>query len=174
MIKIVSSTNRLNSVSMQVSIYYQKLLNTKNLESEIINLAHLPADFLASALYENNGKNESFNITRQKMIDAEKYIFVIPEYNGTFPGVLKTFVDGCKFPETFTGKKAALIGISAGIQGGVLALSHFTDILNYCGTNVLAQKPKLSKINEYFKDGELKNELYVSLLKEQINNFINF
>ena len=40
-------------------------------------------------------------------------------------------------------KKAALVGISSGVQGAGLALSHLTDIFNYCGMHVLAQKPKL-------------------------------
>jgi len=55
-----------------------------------------------------------------------------------------------------------------------LALSHLTDILHYCGMNVLAQKPKLAKIEANFKEGQFTNELYVTLLQEQVKAFLPF
>ena len=40
--------------------------------------------------------------------------------------------------------------------------------------SVLAQKPKLAKIEANFKDGQFTNNLYISLLKEQIDKFLDF
>ena len=175
MITIICSTNRNGSVSKQVSLQYQKILKNLNTESEIVDLTDLPDDFISSALYEQSGKNEKFNSIRERMKVSKKYIFIIPEYNGSFPGVLKTFIDGLEFPATFTGKKCAMIGISSGIQGGGLALSHLTDIMNYCGTHVLAQKPKLSKIENAMNDeGKISDKLYLNLLKQQAEAFITF
>ena len=88
--------------------------------------------------------------------------------------MLKTFIDGLKFPDTFTGKKAAMVGLSSGVQGGGLALSHLTDILNYCGTHVLASKPKLSRINHHLVDGEITDPLYNQLLEEQAKMLVDF
>ncbi|MDW3195764.1 MAG: NAD(P)H-dependent oxidoreductase [Cytophagales bacterium] len=175
MIRIISSTNRPGAVSYKVAKHYQVLLTDLGVESEIIDLANLPDDFIASALYQNSGKNEAFNPIREKMRDTEKYVFIVPEYNGSFPGILKTFIDGLEFPTTFTGKKAALVGLGAGVQGAVLAMSHLTDIFNYCGTNVLAQKPKLAGIGKAMNDaGEITNELYLNLLRDQAKAFVAF
>ncbi len=174
MITIICSTNRSNSISRKVSLIYQELLKGLGAESEIIELETLPEDFIASALYENSGMNKDFNPLRERMKASSKFVFIIPEYNGSFPGVLKTFIDGLEFPATFTGKKAALVGLSAGVQGGGLALSHLTDILNYCGTSVLALKPKLARIGGAMDDNEITDPLYRQLLTDQAKAFVNF
>jgi NAD(P)H-dependent FMN reductase len=173
-ITIICSTNRNNALSRKISELYQSILHGMNVSSEIIDLNDLPADFVATALYENSGKNEQFNTYRQKMKDAQKMVFVVPEYNGSFPGVLKAFIDGLEYPNTFKNKKCALVGLSAGVQGGGLALSHLTDIFNYCGMHVLALKPKLARIDKNFEDGEIKDPLYNQLLKEQAELLVQF
>ena len=91
------------------------------------------------------------------------------EYNGSFPGVLKTFIDGLAFPDTFEPKKCALVGLLSGVQGGGLALSHLTDIFNYCGMYVLALKPKLAQISQNIDMEKeiVTNELYRDLLETQ-------
>ena len=108
------------------------------------------------------------------MLKATKYVFFTPEYNGSFPGILKTFIDGLHYPDTFKGKKCALVGISSGVQGAVLAMSHLTDIFNYSKMHVLAEKPKLFGIGQNFKDGEMVNPLFKTLLEEQIESLIEF
>lgn len=171
---IVCGTNRVDSVSMEISELYKELLIDLGQDVEIIDLKNLPNDFTTSALYENSGKNQEFNTYRDLMAEAKKFVFVVPEYNGSFPGVLKAFIDGLKFPQTFTDKKCALIGVSSGVQGAGLALSHLTDIFNYCGTNVLALKPKLARIDQYLENGEINNDLYNTLLKDQAEKFVDF
>ncbi|MEM6362639.1 MAG: NAD(P)H-dependent oxidoreductase, partial [Bacteroidota bacterium] len=152
-IVIVCGTNRNDSVSMEIAGIYKSLLEELGQAAVIIDLKDLPSDFTTSALYENSGKNEKFNEFRELMSEAKKFVFVVPEYNGSFPGVLKAFIDGLKFPDTFTDKKCALVGVSSGVQGAGLALSHLTDIFNYCGTNVLALKPKLAQIDRHLEGG---------------------
>jgi NAD(P)H-dependent FMN reductase len=174
-ILIISSTNRKNALSRKISEVYQEILNDLGKETEILDLRDLPADFVHSALYEMSGKNEAFNPYREKMLLAKKMVFIVPEYNGSFPGVLKAFIDGLKYPNTFTNKKCALVGISSGIQGAGLALSHLTDIFNYCGMHVLAQKPKLALIEKNFDQEEgFTNTLYQKLLREQAEIFVDF
>lgn len=174
MITIICGTNRKNSNSSIIAKIYKEMLELEGQQSEIINLIDMPVDFISSALYETAGKNEAFNDTRDKMVLTQKFVIIVPEYNGSFPGVLKTFFDGLKFPDTFTNKKCALVGLSSGIQGAVLAMSHLTDILNYCGTHVLSQKPKLAGIEKNLIDGKIINPLYQQLLKDQIKAFIAF
>ncbi len=173
-ITVIASTNRNDSMSNQIALLYKKMLKEKGVEAGLINLGDLPDDFAFSALYENAGKNGDFNTFRTIMAESEKFVFIVPEYNGSFPGVLKTFIDGLKFPDTFTDKKCALVGISAGVQGAGLALSHLTDIFNYCGTQVLAQKPKLARIESHFENGAITNPLYAELLDDQVTRLINF
>lgn len=173
MITIVSGTNRKNSVSKKLAHIYQGILESKGVATELIYLEDLPEDFTETALYDQSGKNEVFNVFRKQMLEAEKMVFIVPEYNGSFPGVLKAFIDGLAFPHTFRDKKAALVGISSGVQGGGLALSHLTDIFNYCGTHVLAQKPKLARIEANLTENKL-SQLYHDLLEEQVDKLLAF
>ncbi|UXP30811.1 NAD(P)H-dependent oxidoreductase [Reichenbachiella agarivorans] len=173
MISIISGTNRKNSVSKKIAHIYQTILEAKGEQATIISLEDLPIDFMGTALYENSGKNELFNPFRELIAQSQKMIFVVPEYNGSFPGVLKAFIDGMKYPDSFRDKKAALVGLSSGIQGAGLALSHLTDIFNYCGMHVLAQKPKLSRIEQNLTENKL-SELYHSLLEEQVDKLLKF
>jgi len=174
MISIVVGTNRPNSISKKIAEYYKSIFDVKNVECQIVDLIDLPTDFTRTALYENNGKNEAFNSIRDRVQASEKIVFIVPEYNGSFPGVLKSFIDGLKFPEGLKDKKAALVGVSSGIQGGVLAMAHLTDIFNYLGMNVLALKPKLSSIEKHCEDGKITNEHYIELITEQVDKLLDF
>lgn len=175
MITIICGTNRKNSISKKISLFYQEIIERKGEESSLIDLASdLPDDFIATALYENSGKNESFNPIRDLMKKSDKFVFIVPEYNGSFPGVLKAFIDGLEYPDSLRGKKGAIVGLSSGIQGGILAMSHLTDIFNYMGMHVLAFKPKLLEINHKIEANELIDEMYINQLNEQADQLINF
>lgn len=167
MISIVISTNRANSMTSKVAQYYKTLLNKLNQETQIIDLQLLPQDFIYSALYDNAGKNEDFNKIRNVFENSDKYVFIVPEYNGSFPGILKAFIDGLSFPNKLMHKKAALVGISDGVQGGALALSHLNDIFNYLGLNVLAQRVKIPTLNKHFRNNQITDPLIKSLIEEQ-------
>jgi chromate reductase len=174
MITIIVGTNRKDSVSRQIAVQYAETLREEGMESTILDLRELPTDFIYSALYENIGKNEQFNHTRELMNQSNKFVFVIPEYNGSFPGVLKAFIDGLDRAKALTEKKCALIGISAGDQGAGLALSHFTDILNYCGTNVLAYRLRLANIGNLMADNKISDQQYLSKINNQAKKLIAF
>lgn len=174
MITIISSTNRKNSVTKQVALQYQNILKELDADTTLIDLEKLPADFITSALYENQGMNESFNPICKQMKETQKYVFIVPEYNGSFPGTLKVFLDALDFPDTLKGKKCALVGISSGLQGGVMAMSHLTDIFNYLGMHVLANKPKLTSIDRKISQGIITDQAYTKRLQDQAKAIIDF
>lgn len=167
MISIVIGTNRPNSMSNKLAIYYKSLLDKLNVENQVVDLSFLPKDFTSSALYSNAGTNDSFNVLKQMIEASEKFVFVVPEYNGSFPGVLKAFIDGLSFPQSLIHKKAALVGISSGVQGGAMALSHLTDIFHYLGLNVLAQKVKIPNLSKNFVNGDITDPLIKTLIEDQ-------
>jgi chromate reductase len=171
---IISGTNRTNARSRKISDYYQRLLKEHQVDSQIIDLNDLPRDFIFSGLYDQAGKNPIMEPIRQQVSGSDKLVFIVAEYNGGFPGVLKAFIDGMEFPHAFRDKKAALVGLSSGVQGAGLALSHLTDILNYCGTHVLALKPKLAHIDQLFDGMEFTDSSYEQRLKKQVEAFVKF
>ncbi len=174
MITVISSTNRENALTRHLAHYYQSLLDKHQVKSKLLDLQELPHDFSFSALYQNSGKNERFNQFQQVIDEQDKFVFIVPEYNGSFPGILKTFIDGLRYPDSLADKKAALVGLSSGIQGGALALSHLSDILSYLGTDVLGLRVRLHQIHEHFKNNRVTHPLFNELLEQQIERFIDF
>jgi chromate reductase len=174
MITIISGTNRPNSNSRVIANLYAELLQKRKVEWSIIDLADLPIDFTSTALYGNSGTNDLFNQVAAVIEHSQKFVFIVPEYNGSFPGVLKAFIDGLAYPLSFRHKKAALVGISSGSQGGILAISHLTDIFNYLGMHVIARKVRFPYIEKSLHEDQLTNQLYLSLLEEQIDLFLPF
>ena len=172
MISIISGTNRPNSKSKEISLYYSKLLEAKGVAAQIIDLTELPDDFTSSALYGK--KNSQFEALRDKMNDSDKYIFVIPEYNNSFPGVLKAFIDGLSYPNDIAHKKCALVGISDGVQGNAVGLSHIIDVFNYLGMHVLAQRVRIPFMKKNWVDGEIKDAFIADLIDQQIDVFLKF
>ena len=172
---IIVGTNRNNSNSRRVADYYQYILAQKGIEADILDLRLLPPDILVTALYENTGKNADFDLGFQQVISpATKLVYVIPEYNGSFPGVLKLFTDCLKFPDSLRGKKAALVGISSGTQGAALAISHYGDILSYLGVNVLGQRVRIPGIEGVLAEGLDNHATYKELLKLQSGLLMDF
>jgi NAD(P)H-dependent FMN reductase len=108
------------------------------------------------------------------MLASTKYVFIVPEYNGSFPGALKTFIDGLEYPNTFRNKKGALVGLASGGVGASLLLSHLTDIFNFCGMNILAYKPRLEKIEHVIVNDELVDQGYISKLEKQAKMLLEF
>ena len=174
MITVISGTNRKNALSLKIAEYYLSILRENGIECQLMDLANLPSDFTGTALYENKGNNADFNLFQEKILESEKFVFVVPEYNGSFPGVLKAFIDGLVFPKSFKGKKAAVVGLSAGDQGAALAMSHLVDILNYLGVNVLAKRPRFPNADNSFSEGGFTNPTYDKRLRQQVEELTVF
>ncbi|RNI29267.1 NADPH-dependent FMN reductase [Rufibacter latericius] len=174
MILIISGTNRPNSITLKVATLYQQLLASRGQTSEILDLQDLPLDFASPSLYKSELYSQAFLSLRKRVADVSKIVFIVPEYNCSFPGVLKAFIDGLEYPGALRGKKGALVGLSTGGQGGNIALSHLTDVLHYCGLHVLAQKPRFPYIHKHMQEGQFTNALYRQLLEEQIEEFLTF
>ena len=161
-------TNRPKSRARRIANYYCTVLTELGAESQILDLAELPVDFIATALYHNAGSHAGFNGLAALLGAGNKLVIIVPEYNGSFPGVLKAFIDGLPYPGGIQGKKAALVGLSSGGQGGLLAMTHLSDVLMYLGTTVLPQRVRLPFINQDLnaEDG-LNHDLSRQLLLEQ-------
>lgn len=173
MITIISGTNRPNSNSQRLASYYLGRLQEKGAEACILSLTTLPKDFITAEMYGKT--NLSFNSFQDLISRTEKFVFVIPEYNGSFPGILKTFVDACKFPDSFYGKKAALVGHSTGKYGNIRGIEHFTGVCHYLRLHVLPLRIHIPGITaEFDADGKLFKADTVRYTEEQIDEFLEF
>ncbi|WP_342330623.1 NAD(P)H-dependent oxidoreductase [Pedobacter sp. FW305-3-2-15-E-R2A2] len=173
MVTIISGTNRPGSNTLKVAKYYQKVLSEKGLQANIFSLEQLPETLISSDLYGK--RSPEFEPIQELMTKTSKFLFIIPEYNGSFPGVLKTFIDACQFPESFYDKKAALVGISSGKYGNIRGIDHFGGVCSYLHLNVLPLrihistiKMELNELEDFIKEDTIK------FTNQQMDKFIAF
>ena len=118
---VLCATNRDGAKTRQIAKRVATLLGEKGVTPVELDLANLKPDIFTAEAYDK--KPDWFLEEFQKpVLETQGMIVVVPEYNGSFPGILKAFIDGLEFPDTFRGKKAALVGVSAGVLGGALAM----------------------------------------------------
>jgi len=173
MITIISSTNRPGSTTFKVAKYYQQRLSEKGVEAGLLSLIDLPPDLMVTALLK--GRSAEFEPVQQIITQTDKFIFIIPEYNGSYPGVLKVMIDACAYPESFYEKKAALVGVSAGKYGNIRGVDHFTGVCHYLNLHVMPLKLHIANIKtELNADGDIINEDTIGFINEQIEKFILF
>lgn len=173
MVTIISGTNRPGSNTLKVAKYYQDTLAKKGQAANLLDLMDLPENFINTDLYGK--RSAAFEPILQLVNRTEKFIFIIPEYNGSFPGVLKAFIDACDFPASFYDKKACLVGISGGKYGNIRGIDHFGGVCGYLHLHVLplrlhiaAIKTELDENNAFYKEDTLK------FTAEQLDKFITF
>lgn len=174
MITIVAGTNRPLSKTIEVAHYYQQLLTRHGADCQILDLAKLPADFTYTALYDQSGQNEEFNVLHGMVEASDKFVFIVPEYNSSFPGVFKAFLDGLSYPSPLLNKKCALVGLSDGVMGNALGISHLTDVLNYLGMNVMAQKVRIPMMRNNFIEGRITDRFISELVEAQAGLLLSF
>ena len=173
MVTIISSTNRPGSFTFKLAAYYQKILREKGLEAGLFSLMDLPENLMVSDMFGNH--SQAFAPIQELMTKTDKFLFIIPEYNGSYPGALKVFIDACSFPESFYDKKAALTGLSSGKYGNIRGIDHFTGVCHYLHLNVMPLKLHIGAIkSEIDENGNLIKDDTLKFTNEQMDKFIKY
>ncbi|MCX6295727.1 MAG: NAD(P)H-dependent oxidoreductase [Bacteroidetes bacterium] len=173
MITVISATNRPNSNSLKIAKNYVQLMEKQGVETKLLSLESLPTDFISTELY--NKPSENFQqLLNEYIVPAQKFVFIVPEYNGSFPGVLKVFLDAVH-PDTNRGKKAVLVGVASGRAGNLRGLDHLTGVLHYLGIHVHPNKQPISSVLAMLDaEGKIKDENIIKVLEKQIGEFIKW
>jgi chromate reductase, NAD(P)H dehydrogenase (quinone) len=180
MITIISGTDRKDGLTHVLAKHYHQSLQSKTSdEVKLYSLEDLPPDMYGPNMYGKTTMAASFHAVEDTyLIPAEKLIFVIPEYNGSFPGILKLFIDACSIRSKmaiFKNKKAALVGVATGRAGNIRGLEHFTSVLMFMGVTVLPNLLPISAFNKMV-DAEfnITDEAALAAIDKQIEAFLSF
>lgn len=172
-ITLISATNRKDSNTEKVANYYYAQLKEKGVNASLLSLKELPDSFLTSDLYGK--RSPEFQLIIDTYItDQTKFIFIAPEYNGSFAGVLKVFLDAIP-PKLWTDNKACLVGVSSGRAGNLRGLEHLTNILNYLKINVYHNKLPLSIVDKLLDaTGNIIDADTHKVIDAQLEGFLKF
>ena len=166
MITIISGTNRSDSMTLRTAKLYYKLLFERAMDVKLLSLEH-------KHVWER--EQSMIKLENEYLIPADKFLFIMPEYNASFPGVLKLMIDNSDIKKCWWYKKAALVGVSDGRAGNLRGIEHMTSILHYMKVNVLYNKVLLSRINEEIdSNGALLKPETAAMINQQIDDFLKF
>lgn len=166
MVTIILGTNRHLSKTAEIGNIYSNILTDLNIAHQVLNLEG--RNFFT--------RNEEMKAIEQEfLIATEKFIFILPEYNGSFPGVLKLLMDNSDIRKAWWFKKAMLVGLADGRGGNLRGLDHLTTILQYLKMNVFYQKVMISRVSEVLQQED--NTIDPQILEEihsQIEGFMAY
>lgn len=175
MITLISGTNRPGSYTERVAKVYEQRLIAKGVEYRFFDLQEMPQDLLNNSMYSSTKNPQMKVIEADFLIPASKYIFVIPEYNGSYPGVLKAFIDASDVKNCFHNKKATLVGVADGRAGNLRGMDDLTNTLNHMKMNVLHLKIPVSSVSKHFnEEGQFVTEETLRLMDLQIDMLLEF
>ena len=166
MITIISGTNRNDSMTLRVANVYYNIVREHADNVHLVSLENKVVWEKSSDLKE---------MEEQYFIPTEKFVFILPEYNGSIPGIHKLMIDNSDIRNCWWYKKAMLVGVADGRAGNLRGLDHMTNILHYMRMHVLYNKIPISRINEEIDmDGTIMKPATQIVIEQQIQEFLKF
>jgi chromate reductase len=170
---IISATNRPENRTLLFAEECKKMLEERRLNALLWSLNTLPTSLLLSDIY-NFEKSPLRSIVEKFIHPSSKIIFILPEYNGSYPGILKVFIDAVP-TKYFKKKKALLIGTSSGRAGNLRGLDHLTAVLHYVKMEVYSQKLPISSIESLIdQEGKVVDAATLIAMNNHIDEFMSF
>jgi NAD(P)H-dependent FMN reductase len=125
-IPVVLGTTRKGRMSAHAARFMvEQIERRQGVTTDLIDLSKLPAPI------DDAGESIKDPAFAEKMTMADALVLVTPEYNHSFPGLLKHVLDTCL--KEYIHKAAGIVGVSAGPFGGVRAIQDFLPVIRELG-----------------------------------------
>jgi NAD(P)H-dependent FMN reductase len=180
MITVISGSNRSGSECLTFATKYTEILKSlSDTPVKLLALENIPHDYFFPEMYQKGKQAESLKaIQDEYILPAQKFVYVVSEYNGSFTGAIKVFLDACSTRNRdlcFKGKKAALVGIASGRAGNLRGMDHLTGVLNHLGTIILPNKLPISSIFKLLdKQKNITDEDTIEIMRQQAVELLAF
>lgn len=161
-IPIILGTKRIGRQSEKVAKWVYTELRKKH-QTKIIDIEDYSLERT-----DNTKKSKDAKKFLKNIKDAKTFLIIAPEYNHSYPGELKMFLD-LLFEEYF-GKKVGIVSVSAGPFGGVRAEEHLRTLMVNFQVSPIASL-NISKVQETFSEKvTLIDKAYEKRLYDFIKN----
>jgi chromate reductase len=170
------------SGSLRTGSFNRKALQiAKKIASELdADVREMDLKTLALPVFDEdlraNGFPESVMTIKSAIEAADALLIATPEYNHSIPGPLKNAIDWASDKTNpFSGKTAAIFGVSNGLNGTLRAQIHLRQVLTSLNVKLVPQPQVfIRSANESFQpdgsliDSKLMNQLHV-LIQETLD-----
>ncbi len=166
MYTIVSGTNRIGSTTLKVAKEYQLFLQNKGIDAHLLSLEGLD-------LLKRN--DEIAKIEEEVIALSQKIVFIVPEYNGSYPGILKMLFDISSSHSIWWYKKALLTGVATGRGGNIRGMEHLAGVLNYLKITICPDLLPISLVHTLMdEDAKFIDAGTIKAINKQLDTFINW
>jgi len=173
-VAILVGSLRKNSFSGQIAKNVQTLFKD-GYETEIVKIDDLP---FYNEDFDNEGGTvpESYTRFREKIKEMDAVLFVTPEYNRSYPALLKNSLDVGSRPygaNLWDGMPAAIISQSPSNLSGFGANHHLRQPMVFCNMPVLQQpEAYLANVHELLdENGKITREDTIQFLQNVVDEF---
>ncbi len=179
MITIIVGTNREDNECQRFAELYLAMIEEKGKAAQILSMEDLPSDFYSNKMFEKDGQHAEIAVLQnQYIINADKFLFVVPEYNGSIPGILKLFIDAISvraYKQNFKNKISVLTGIATGRAGNLRGLEHLTGMLMHMGGLVHPNRLPISSIKKVMdKHRNIVHNDTLKTMQKQVEDLLDF
>ncbi len=151
-VPVILGTTRRGRMSAHVARFVtSELAKRAGVATELIDIAEIPLPV------DGAGDQIKDPVFSQKMENADGLVIVAPEYNHSFPGLLKHVLDTCL--EEYIHKAAGIVGVSAGPFGGTRVVQSLLPVLRELGLVTTFTDLNFSKVGSAFDEaGKILDE----------------
>ena len=165
-IPVILGTTRKGRMSSHAARFMaQQIEKRQGVITELIDISTLPmpVDDAGDGI-----KNPAF---AEKMAMADALVIVTPEYNHSFPGLLKHVLDSCL--KEYIHKAAGIVGVSAGPFGGVRAIQDFLPVIRELGLVNIFWDVNFGNIASVFDEsGKLLDQAFIKRAEKFLDELV--
>ena len=167
-IAILYGSQRQNRQGIQAAKWAERRAAERGWRVKLIDVQHYDLPVLQQMYKMMETPEPRFQEIHEILAAADGFIVVSGEWNHSIPPALKNLLD--HFQPEYNFKPSGIVTYSAGVFGGVRALSHVRAILAELGTPSIPTSVPVPKVQSAFKaDGSAENEI----LEKSIARFLD-
>ena len=165
-IPVILGTTRKGRMSEHAARFMVGQIEKRNgVKTELIDISKLPMPI------DDAGEGIKDPLFSEKMAMADGLVIVTPEYNHSFPGLLKHVLDSCL--KEYIHKPAGIVGVSAGPFGGVRVIQDFLPVLRELGLVNIFWDVNFGNVAKVFDEsGNLLDQAFVGRADKFLNELI--
>ena len=126
-IEILSGSPRGNNITNRIALHLQKQIGLKTVhKANIIDVRENELPLLQSVFTSVEATPEPYKKVTERMLNADAFILLTPEYNGSYSAALKNLLD--HYPKQHH-KVFAIATTSTGMLGGIRAALQLQELI---------------------------------------------
>jgi chromate reductase len=169
---ILPGTNRRGSLSLALAKLLAPEYAALGCEVDLMELA-LGPEFLEPEAYKQ--PKPAVKTLVDRFLSCDAALIIVPEYNGSYPGILKLFIDMLPDKVSFDHRPCAYIGVAAGAFHGLRAVEHLQAVAGYRHAHNYPVRVFIgNSMKAFTPEGPLVDTKLWERLQAQAKGFVRF